>query len=95
MAETMVKRVARQFCTFGNHDAKHSCCRAIHGAPKECERLARETIELMREPTEAMIKKAEADADLGGYGFSDGECSRGDAKDVWRMMVDEAIKEGL
>jgi hypothetical protein len=54
--------------------------------------LARAAIEALREPTEAMIKAANATADLGGYGFGDGECVRGDPADVWKSMIDEAVR---
>ncbi len=46
-------------------------------------------IEAMREPTEAMVS---AKMDLGGYGYSEGECYCADPTEIWRLMIDEALR---
>ena len=50
---------------------------------------ARVVIAAMREPTPEM---AEAEMDLGGYGSYDGECYCADPSEIWRAMIDEALK---
>ena len=52
-------------------------------------RRARAAIAAMREPTPEMPK---AEMDLGGYGFTDGECYCADPSEIWRAMIDEALK---
>jgi hypothetical protein len=83
----MVKRIAGQFCFFGNHDAKHSCCRGS-GGPKECERTAARVIALMREPTDAMTS-VECPMTMGMDHLF---VSEDDAAAFWRAMIDEALK---
>jgi hypothetical protein len=51
--------------------------------------IARAAIAAMREPTPEMLN---AEMDLGGYGYSDGECYCADPSDIWRAMVVEALK---
>ena len=79
---SMVKKVARALAARIDPDAWETWIP-----------FARDAIEAMRDPTEAMTK-AQATTTLGGTDSLDGYLDYFCAEDVWKGMIDAALKDG-
>ena len=78
----MVERVARILF----RQARGVKCAPLDAAWRDYEADAREVVEAMREPTEAMINKPKIDCWEQSYVYEN------QINEIWQAMIDEALR---